>query len=431
LIQSVQGGSYAFDHSLTLQVASLDMSPARRQLFHRKVAKALAALPAGQVDSLSGLISHHLVETGLPALAAPYLLRAGRHAASLAAWEEAISFYEQTLKVEQDAQQRVEILLAQGDARFHKGEMPEATDTYRLALDLARSTSNLVILEKTHLDLARSYFPQSRFAEAIALGRDLAQSGPPELGICVQFIWGAGLSIESPMPVEAEKHLRCAEQLLNEWPEYSGPVTSALLQYQLAAIVGQQGRSAEAVALYRMALASVQANEANLDMLRQIMLYNNLAYHLFFIHDPSAAGFAKSGIKLAQERGSLTHLPYLLSTSGEIALGQGDLAAAENFFSEGLKQAKRVTGVPFEAIACLTANLGLVARQRRQDDLARKRFTEALAQADQVGNRHLVVRIHIWMAPLLPDEQARACVIKARTLAEEAGFQGLLEQLAS
>jgi hypothetical protein len=383
------------------------------------------------VDSLSGLIAQHLINAGLPARAAPYLLRAGRFAASLAAWEEAIAFYEQALQIEADIQPRVDILRALGDARFHKGDMPQATDTYLLALDLARSTSDLTKLELVYLDLARSFFPQSRFAEAISLGRDLAQSGPPELGICAQFIWGAGLSIESAMPVEAEKHLRRAEKLLNERPDYSGSITPALIHYQLAAIVGQQGKIAEAVALYRKALASVQANEANLDMLRHIMLYNNLAYHLFLLNDPTAAGYAKAGIKLAQERGSLTHMPYLLSTSGEIALGQGDLDAAENYFSEGLKLGERVAGVPFEAIAGLTANLGLVARQRGQNELACKRLNEALGQADQVGNRHLAVRIRIWMAPLLPDEESRACLNIAQELAEEAGFKGLLEEIGN
>jgi DNA-binding SARP family transcriptional activator/Tfp pilus assembly protein PilF len=431
LIQPVLGESYAFDHSLTLQVARQDMSPARRQLFHRKMAEALAALPSEQVNSLSGLISQHLIEAGAPARAVPYLLRAGQFAASLAAWEEAIAFYEQALQVEQDIQQRVEILLALGDARFHKGDMPQATDTLRLAVGLARSTSNLAHLERAYLELARSFFPQSRFAEAIALGRDLAQSGPSELEICAQFIWGAGLSIESARPVEAEKHLRCAEKLLNERPDYSGPITPALIQYQLAAVVGEQGKSVEAITLYRKALASVQANEANLDMLRRIMLYNNLAYHLFLIQDSTAADYAKAGIKLAQERGSLTHLPYLFSTSGEIALSQGDLDAAEAYFSEGLKLGERVAGVPVEAIAGLTANLGLVARRRGQDELAQKRLTEALGQADQVGNRHLVVRIRTWIAPLLPDEEARACLNIAQELAEEAGFQGLLEEIGN
>jgi DNA-binding SARP family transcriptional activator len=431
LIQPVRGGSYAFDHSLTLEVACQDMIPARRQLYHRKVAEALVAFPTGQENYLSGLIAYHLVEAGLPARAAPYLLHAGKAAASLAAWEEAIAFYEQALQVEQDHGQRVEILLALGDARFHKGDMPQATDTLLQAVDLARSASNLAQLEQAYLELARSYFPQSRFAEAIALGQDLAQSGPSELAICAQFIWGAALSIESAMPVEAEKHLRCAEKLLDECPGYSGPITPALIQYQLAAVLGEQGKSAEAVALYRQALALVQANEANLDMLRRIMLYNNLAYHLFLIHDPTAAGYAEAGIKLAQERGSLTHLPYLFSTSGEIALGQGDLDAAETYFSEGLKLAEQVAGAPFEAIAGLTANLGLVARKRGQDELAQKRLTQALVQADQVGNRHLAVRIRIWMAPLLPDDEARACLNEAQSLAEEASFQGLLEEIGS
>ena len=353
----------------------------------------------------------------------------GRYAAGLAAWEEAIAFYEQAIQVEADTHQRVAILLALGDARFHKGDFSQASNTFRTALDLARSSSDLVNLEIAYLELNKSLLPQSRFAEAIALGRDLAQSGPPELALCAQFIWGAGLSVESAMPVEAETYLRLAETLLAEQPDYTGQITLALLQYQLAAVVGQQGKSAEAVALYREALASMQVNEAALDLLRQIMLYNNLAYHLSLLGDPTAAEFAAAGMKLATERGSLTHLPYLLSTSGEIALGRDDLEAAEDYFTQGLRLAERVP-VP-ERIAGLTANLGLVAQRRGQEELARQRLADALNLADQLGVLHLAVRIRCWLAPLLSPGEARLQLQEARRIAEKSGFGHLLEDIAS
>jgi Tfp pilus assembly protein PilF len=118
----------------------------------------------------------------------------------------------------------------------------------------------------------------------------------------------------------------------------------------------------------------------------------------------------------------------LFSTSGEIALAQNDLAAAENYFSEGLTLAERIP-VP-ERIAGLTANLGLVARQQGQHDLARQRLAAALDYANQLGTRHLGVRIRIWLAPLLPPAEARLYLHEARTLAEQSGFQRLLEDIA-
>ncbi len=72
-----------------------------------------------------------------------------------------------------------------------------------------------------------------------------------------------------------------------------------------------------------------------------IMLYNHLAYYAYLLGDASAVMYAQTGIELAQERGSLSLLPFLYSTSGEIALASGDLDAAEKYFRDGLTLAKQ------------------------------------------------------------------------------------------
>ncbi len=82
-----------------------------------------------------------------------------------------------------------------------------------------------------------------------------------------------------------------------------------------------------------------------------------------------------------------------------------------------------------ERIAGLTANLGLVAKQRGDKDLARQQLTTALDLAKQLGSHHLEVRIRIWLAPLLPSAEARLCLDAARALAEKDGLQGLLDEI--
>jgi len=206
-------------------------------------------------------------------------------------------------------------------------------------------------------------------------------------------------------------------------------VSMAQIKYQLAGIVGQQGRAAESVALYREALDLTLKDQQTLDLLRQIMLYNNLAYQLHLLgQQPAAAEYAQAGIKLAQERGSLTHLSYLLSTSGEIALAQGDLDLAETYFNDGLALARQVPIA--ERIAGHTANLGLVAVRRGQAELARARLREALVQAQAVGGGHLGVRIRLWLAPLVPPAEAAGLLREARAVAEEAGYFGLLDEIS-
>jgi tetratricopeptide (TPR) repeat protein len=262
----------------------------------------------------------------------------------------------------------------------------------------------------------------------MAQGEELRRSGPSELAVSAEFMWGSGLAVESAHPLEAEYHLREAERLLNQQTGFASRVTLADIKYQLAGVLGQQGKSAEAITLYREALDLVRENEAAIDLLRYIMLFNNLAYHLHLMGDPTAADYIRAGIRLAQERGSLSHLAYLFSTSGEIALAQNDLDAAEKYFSEGLTLAEQIP-VP-ERIAGLTANLGLVARQRGQNDLARQRLSEALEHANQLGTHHLGVRIRIWLTPLLSSANAHQCLLEARSIAEQSGYHRLLDEIA-
>jgi tetratricopeptide (TPR) repeat protein len=346
----------------------------------------------------------------------------------LAAWAPALAFYQQALAASPSPAEVLALRLAMGEARFHSGDFAGATDDYQAAIPLAQALNDLDSLEAIYIALNLSLLPQSRYAEAIALGQELRRSGPPELAACAEFIWATGLALKSTNPGEAEYHVRQAERLLAEQPPGASRLSQAQIKYQLAGIVGQQGRAAESAALYREALYLTQQAGQSLDLIRQIMLLNNLAYQLSLLDElEPASQYAQAGIRLAQERGSLTHLSYLLSTSGEIALARGDVNAAEQFFTDGLALARQVPIA--ERIAGHTANLGLVATRRGQFALARDRLREALVLADALGASHLAVRIRIWLAPLLPPDEAAPLLREARAVAVEAGYSGLLEDI--
>ncbi|MCS6889831.1 MAG: transcriptional regulator, partial [Chloroflexus sp.] len=133
-------------------------------------------------------------------------------------------------------------------------------------------------------------------------------------------------------------------------------------------------------------------------------------------------------LALAEERGLLAMQPYLLSTAGEVALAQGDLATAAARFQQGLALANQF-GIP-ERVAGLTANLGLVATRRGETACAVHYLSTALAQADTLGARHLAAQIRIWLAPLLPLAEARAVLAEAQAIAEAGGRQRLLAAIA-
>ncbi len=93
----------------------------------------------------------------------------------------------------------------------------------------------------------------------------------------MQAILGVGLSHESAHPVEVECHLREAVRSLDQHAEYSGPITLPVINFELASVMGQQGRTAEAITLYHKVLEQVGQGKGMLDLIRSILIYNNLA----------------------------------------------------------------------------------------------------------------------------------------------------------
>ena len=427
LIQPRGGERFAFDHNLTMEVIARGMSELRNRLLHRHVAETLERLRLPATESAAGLIAYHLDRGGAPERAAPFALRAGRHAASLGAWAEAIAFYEQALRAEADDAQRATIFIALGAAHYHSGDFVRGADAFRAGIPLALACADLRSAETGYWLLVHCLVPHARFAEAITLAQQLLRDGPRELAPCAEFCWGLALSLEGAQLGEAERHLLAAERLLAAQTGFQSQITLAMLRYQRAGVLGQQGHFAQAIALYWEVLSLARVDETALDLQRHILLYNSLSYYLHLSGDPAAAEYARAGLKFARDKGTLTHQPYLLSTSGEIALAENDLAAAESLFSEGLRLAERLD-IP-QGITGLRANLGRVAKQRGQTALALDYLTDALARADQIPAHHLAARIRIWLAPLLPPAEARRRLVEAREIAERRGFHGLLDEL--
>ncbi len=165
----------------------------------------------------------------------------------------------------------------------------------------------------------------------------------------------------------------------------------AQIKFEQGSVAAQQGQLEKAVALYRETIAlATQADKAALSF--AVLGYNNLAYHLLLLHDPTAIDYARQGWQLAHEQGALGIQPYLLSTLGEIELDH-DLEAAEKYFTDGLALSERLS-MP-ERVAGLTANLGRVAQRRGETTLAIHRLSTALAKAEALGLPHLTAQIRV------------------------------------
>ncbi|HEY3343696.1 MAG TPA: AAA family ATPase [Anaerolineaceae bacterium] len=427
LVHPAKGTRYTFDHSLTMEVAYREVGEPRHRLLHRRVAEAMESLYHGsRLDQSAGLIAWHYNEGAAPERAAPFALLAARQAARLAAWAEAAAFYEQAAEYG-SPQARYQALIGLGRARSEASQLTQASDAFHQALSLVQADPNAGKWEEATLDLASSYVAQTRYPEILRLVRRVRETGRTEFAQRAEFLWGAALSLEGTDLEGATAHLQTAASLCKIEPS-DDPALEARIQFELGGVAAQQGELPKAIELYTSALdlACQSADETVLGWCA--LAHNNLAYHYLLLGDLlSADEHAHAGLTLAKEKGMLTQLTYLYSTSGEIALARGELDDAERSFLLGLELAGRLSNA--ERVAGLSANLGLVSIRRGQTALAIHRLSTALARADAAGTHHLAALIRIWLAPLLPIEEARRTLAEARQIAESGQRRLLLRQI--
>lgn len=432
LIQPLTGLRYQFDHQLTLEVAYQEMGEPRHRLLHRRVGEALETIYHQRLETVAGLLTYHFAEGHLPERVAHYAFLAGQSAAKLAAWREAIVFYEQAAAAaaaftDQSHHQR--ILAALGQAALHAGQSGRAAEALRLALRLKEQSRDPLPEELLYADLIEALMLGTRYGELLELAAQVNGHGRAETVSFVEYFRGIALAQMGSDLSEAVRHLQKAEALLTQAPTTAvkGSVTLGDVKFELGNIAARRGDLPTAVAYFRDAFAVSQRMGSDRELRIYILACNNLAYHLHRQGDPTAAAdFAHRGLTLAQEKGALSALPYLYSTLGEIALASNQLEEAETFFQEGLTLAQQFAAA--ERVAGLTANLGLVAKARGDKENARQLLLTALAQMEALNIRFAVTQIRLWVAPLLPPVAAQTQLALARQIAAEDGYKQLLTE---
>ncbi len=98
IVREHGANSYDFTHDKLREVAYGEISAPQRRMLHRRVAQALEALHAEDLDSVSGQIASHYERAGMIEQALPYYQRAAAVAQCVYANEDAISLLSRSLK---------------------------------------------------------------------------------------------------------------------------------------------------------------------------------------------------------------------------------------------------------------------------------------------------------------------------------------------
>lgn len=410
-----------FDHPLTVESVLALIGPARIHHLHRTLAHHLSALDSPP----HAQIVRHYQAAGDCAAAAPHALAAARHAIQLGAWSEAEYYMRLVIETSPPEQQAL-YWLELGEVLFLSGSLVDASEALRHAIINDESADGR-IADQARVALARSYIPQARYDEAIALCEPLLDHPHQSIAMHAAFVCGTAHSLLGVDLAMARTYLERAERLSHSSNEHD---ILPRIYFEQGGILAQQGDIPAAIGRYHAALSAASTATTQSGRTWQIFAHNNLAYHIHLLGNyDEATRHARLGLRIAQRSGARMAQSYLYSTMGEIALAQGDLESAERSFFEGLDIAERY-GI-LERIAGIEANIGLVARAREDIDSATKHLQHAMAKADALGVHHLAAQIRIWLATLVGDNEAIQRLDEASVLANNGERQLLLTQIAA
>ena len=177
LIEARGEMAYAFTHALIRATLYDDLSGPRRVLLHRRIAEALEALYADDLDAHVGeLAAHYLASGGDARKAIEYSVRAGDRAKKLFAWEEAAAHYRRALDAMQSAkapagEERCRVLLALAQSNVSTEGAKEGIGLLREAGAIGRTlgSAQLVALAANAFEEAAAKIDTDLTDERLAL----------------------------------------------------------------------------------------------------------------------------------------------------------------------------------------------------------------------------------------------------------------------
>jgi len=227
IVSGETDGRLVFSHELIRQTLLSDVSGARRQTLHLRVAEVMERAQSSAQQEMAADLSYHLSQAGDaadPRKRSRYLLLAGDRALSTAAFEEALRQYERALelKLEDDPRSQAELLYKRGLALRSLACWEEALADWRQALAKYEALRDLEAVGQVSSDAARQLLWGGHYVEAL----EIALRGLSRLGRLVTphralLLGNAGLTLSvagyyragAGMIAEA---VRLAEELGND-----------------------------------------------------------------------------------------------------------------------------------------------------------------------------------------------------------------------
>jgi DNA-binding SARP family transcriptional activator/tetratricopeptide (TPR) repeat protein len=399
----IAGAGYRFRHELVRQALLEPLPPHRLAALHRETADRLA-----NTDAPAAAVAHHWLDGERPREAVPWLLAAGRQAAGLGAFADALARLEPLLEIEPEHTEalilRAELLDFLGDAGAPEAYAlaartagdPEASEL-RPREAFARLKSGDPGGALDVLDRAEPRTPMGRICEALTVSAAAAIGYLDDLDLA---------------SAKAEDAYRLAVDLGESWA-----VLEASWAYALAAHA--RGELPERLREYvrtaqRMPELATRLFDGQLCVTERL-LYGGMPYAEVIDFADSLAAEAE---RLGARRGSA----FALTLRGEAKLLSGELEGADADLARGVELHDETAAAAGAAVALQSR--ALVELRRDEPDEARKLSLAALGRARESNvGFHTFDRIYgALVASAEPGDEAVAEVAEA-----EAAIRGKAE----
>jgi class 3 adenylate cyclase/tetratricopeptide (TPR) repeat protein len=412
-----QASEFAFRHALLRDVAYDCLLRPDRRRYHALAAEWLleTASGSGRLDEHAGMVAHHLLEAERDDSAAPWLLRAGRHAASTFANDEALTLLRRAADATRDDDLVFEVLLEQEgvlDRTGRREEQREVLDRLDRAAgdDPGRRTAVLLARGRWH-------FFHAEYAEAARAGLGATEAaraaGRPTSELEARLLQGRALAFAGDHEA-AREHLeetrllaaeRGAPRALGEALRLLGVVSTNLHEEQRAIDL-----------LERSAAAFAEAGDEE----GQALVSGQLGAVLMLTgRSEEARAPSERALAVFTASGHLARQGIILGNLTSIAVDTGHLAEALRTARRSLELSESVEDV--EGVVSSLHRLGEVERLVGSPVAAREHLDRAVVLGVEHGLHYFVSHSHASLSALALDEgDVEAAVMAARRAADAA-----------
>ncbi len=417
---------YSFRQQATQEVSYETLLYTQRRELHCALADTLQR----EMPDATEQIAYHAYLGEDWRLALRYQLLAGRRAKALFANLQSIDHFTKALTSaerlprEDTLAERQEIHAALGELQLNTGQIEPAGDNLRLALALAREMGNDDAEAEACRWIARSFEMRGEYPEALEwIDNGLGALGERLVPASLEMRLLAGLintrqgnykearqqalaSLLAASELDATAIVARSHSLIGHLDRLRGNTDSALDHLQ------------EALTLYRTS-ENLSGQATVLNLLANIYFDSGLWQ--------KAEEFYRQAGQIFSQLGDAYNRSFVDNNRGGIALNQGRLSEALEFYERALSIQERLGKSPY-VVGLLHLNLGATLVKREELDEAFRHLRESQSLFEQAQSRDFVPEMHRRFAEayLVRHElaEARDHIQKSRDEATELSMKG-------